>query len=402
MFVKYGLDRPYTPNGGHAFVGRIPAAIQQLRGKAPDQWRLIVTEDEQLLGPSDAQHQRIRDFGAGAFSIWNDDVYFSASDGSDCNTNGRRYELLALDLGPGSALYQDIAKRIIADDRELLRLIVQSTDLNNNFFTNAFDYFNQAAMFLKRNGIPFPQSVFELGSGAKPYVAMRWLLEGVTRFVANDLGAVDGHYLRTFGPDLKRYLQTVNPEFGSRLDAMLDGSPKFGVNGLEVWSRVAFEDVPLDGNAFDLITSVSVLEHVMQPEAVVRRMAELLRSGAHVFHGVDLRDHHNFWDPLRFLTMLPADYDKVKTENRLRLSDWLALFDQHGFELIDARYTTLAADEIGRGVPIAEAGNRFYQKYDDIVPWVTDVMREEFTAPYRSKDLRDLSITSILVLFRKR
>jgi SAM-dependent methyltransferase len=402
MFAKYRLNRPYTPNGGHAFVSPIPAAIEQLRIKSPDQWRLIITENEKLLGPSDSQHQHIRDFGAGAFSVWASDVYFSASDGSDCNANGREYELLALDLGPDSGLYQDIVKRIIADDREMLRLIVQSIDINNNFFNNAFNYFNQAMTFLKKNGIAFPQAVLELGSGAKPYVALRWLLEGASRFVANDLGAVDGHYMKTFGRNLHRYLETVNPDFGGRLDRLLEGEPKFGLNGLEVWDRIAFEDIPIPGNAFDLITSVSVLEHVMEPDAVVRRMAELLKDGGHALHGVDLRDHQSFWDPLHFLTMSPGDYAKINTENRLRLSDWLALFDRHGFELIDQRYATLAADEIARGVPIAKAGNRYYESYDAVVPWVNEAMRAQFMPPYGSKELRDLSVTSILVLFRKR
>ena len=104
MFARYRLNRPYTPNGGHAFVSPIPAAIEQLRTKSPDQWRLIVTENEKLLGPSDSQHQHIRDFGAGAFSVWSSDVYFSASDGSDCNATGRQYERLALDLGQDSGL----------------------------------------------------------------------------------------------------------------------------------------------------------------------------------------------------------------------------------------------------------------------------------------------------------
>ena len=69
MFAKYRLNRPSPPNGGHAFVSPIPAAIEQLRTRSPDQWRLIVTENEKLLGPSDSQHQQIRDFGAGAFSV---------------------------------------------------------------------------------------------------------------------------------------------------------------------------------------------------------------------------------------------------------------------------------------------------------------------------------------------
>ena len=65
-------------------------------------------------------------------------------------------------------------------------------------------------------------------------------------------------------------------------------------------------------------------------------------------------------------------------------------------------YSTLAADEISRGVPISEARRACYQSYDDIVPWVTEKMRAGFTAPYNAKDLRDLSVTSIFLMHRKR
>lgn len=402
MFVKHRIERPFSADGGYAFISTIPPALERLRSKSPDRWRLIVTENEKPLGPSDSQHQHIRDVGAGAFSVWHGEVFFSASDGSDCNSNGYDYEILALDLGQDSGLYQDIVQRIIADDRELLRLIARSAEVNNNIFANLFRYFNEAMIILKRNGVAFPKSVLELGSGAKPYVALRYLLEGATRFVANDLGAIDGHYLRGFGSNLRSYLETVNPDYGTRFDRLIEGSPQFGLNGLEVWDKIAFENIPIPDKAFDLITSVSVLEHVMQPDDVVRRTAELLKDDGHILHGVDLRDHRDFGDPLRFLTMSAADYARVNTENRLRLSDWLVLFDRHGFEVIDKRYTTLSADEIARGTSVARAGNRHHATYDEIVPWVTEEMRATFVPPYDSKELRDLSITSIVVLLRKR
>jgi hypothetical protein len=100
--------------------------------------------------------------------------------------------------------------------------------------------------------------------------------------------------------------------------------------------------------------------------------------------------------------MSAETYGRINTENRLRLSDWLALFDQHGFELVDKRFTTLAADEIGRGVPIPEAANRYFQTYDEIVPWVTEDMRAQFMPPFNAKELRDLSVTSVFLMHRKR
>lgn len=51
-------------------------------------------EDGVPLGPAHALHAAIRDTGGGLFSHWQDTLYFSTSDGSDPNTNGRRYEIV--------------------------------------------------------------------------------------------------------------------------------------------------------------------------------------------------------------------------------------------------------------------------------------------------------------------
>ena len=51
-------------------------------------------EDGKLLGPAHAAHAQIRKFGGGVFSHWKDRLYFSTSDNSDPNRNGRNYELV--------------------------------------------------------------------------------------------------------------------------------------------------------------------------------------------------------------------------------------------------------------------------------------------------------------------
>ncbi len=48
-------------------------------------------EDGKLLGPAHAMHETIRTVGRGAYSHWGASLFFSTSDGSDPNTNGRRY-----------------------------------------------------------------------------------------------------------------------------------------------------------------------------------------------------------------------------------------------------------------------------------------------------------------------
>lgn len=53
--------------------------------------KLRLFEDDRPLGPSHAQHADITDVGEGAYSHWKNYLYFSTSDGSDPNTNGRLY-----------------------------------------------------------------------------------------------------------------------------------------------------------------------------------------------------------------------------------------------------------------------------------------------------------------------
>jgi hypothetical protein len=60
--------------------------------------KLHVYENGKLLGPGDSMHDDIRKKGLGAYSHWDPKtgvftVYFSTSDNSDPNTNGRAYEL---------------------------------------------------------------------------------------------------------------------------------------------------------------------------------------------------------------------------------------------------------------------------------------------------------------------
>jgi len=59
---------------------------------------LVLLEDGYLLGPGHAVHEMIAEKGKGLFSHWGDTLYFSSSDNSDPNVNGRKYEVLSLDL----------------------------------------------------------------------------------------------------------------------------------------------------------------------------------------------------------------------------------------------------------------------------------------------------------------
>lgn len=91
------LMPPFQHEAGHAFSGQglpgeyaavIPFADEPREG-APS--RTAIYEDGRLLGAGHSSFGDIRDLGRGRFLHLNGPVYFSSTDNSDPNTNGRRY-----------------------------------------------------------------------------------------------------------------------------------------------------------------------------------------------------------------------------------------------------------------------------------------------------------------------
>ena len=92
---SYTLKPPFKKTGNLGWVAVLPRVIpegdnDQKRGEA----MLLLFEDELLLGPSHSIHDDIRRFGKGRHSHWKSNLYFSSSDGSDPNKNGRIYKII--------------------------------------------------------------------------------------------------------------------------------------------------------------------------------------------------------------------------------------------------------------------------------------------------------------------
>jgi hypothetical protein len=86
------LAGPYAPQGRACYVSLRPDLKDQADGaESPHRSRLMVYEDGQVLGLAHSLHSDIARHGGGRFSHWGDQIYFSASDNTDPNTNGRSY-----------------------------------------------------------------------------------------------------------------------------------------------------------------------------------------------------------------------------------------------------------------------------------------------------------------------
>ncbi|GJM21731.1 MAG: hypothetical protein DHS20C15_16460 [Planctomycetota bacterium] len=122
---EFALQRPFTSNGGAAFFTSVPEGWRSDDMSASAS-RLELFEDGVALGPAHASHQEIRDAGAGRYSHWSGGLYFSSSDGSDPNANGREYLARVKRLPPGQEDYIAVPPRdpfVLLDRQAIARAV---------------------------------------------------------------------------------------------------------------------------------------------------------------------------------------------------------------------------------------------------------------------------------------
>ena len=82
--------REIRPESGHCFLASLPDDLLSDQESASS---LRLYEDGKEIGPAHSAHSEIRNSGAGRFSHWGRELYFSTSDNSDPRSNGRRYSV---------------------------------------------------------------------------------------------------------------------------------------------------------------------------------------------------------------------------------------------------------------------------------------------------------------------
>lgn len=198
--------------------------------------------------------------------------------------------------------------------------------------------------------------VLEVGPGLSCGMALYFLARGAKKVVMVDreprffLDVRDEQVIREICDFLEESYSTA----GLYSKAMLNEKTplEFNPEALEI-HRTGINNVPLPDDSVDFIFSNAVLEHVSEPALALREMYRLLKPGSLMAHQVDLRVHGPVKkkNPLAHLHYAPWEWRiltarKMSYTNRLRLSQFVSLIKESGFDLKHLKMREGASEEL--------------------------------------------------------
>ena len=94
--LEWTLPSPFQSAEGGLWLANLPLDMHPLTDTNghTERSRLRLFEDAREVGPGHSLHDSIISQGKGRYSFWKDTLYFSTSDGSDPNVNGRLYRVV--------------------------------------------------------------------------------------------------------------------------------------------------------------------------------------------------------------------------------------------------------------------------------------------------------------------
>lgn len=374
--------------------------------------RLRLFEDDVELGPAHALHADIRKEGGGRFAHWNGKLYFASSDNTSPVTNGRRYSVLLLSDAE-CAKERDRYVRHFGDDVDALRRIVaHSLSTQGSVFhtLHSLRYFEYA---FADSGLDLEKShVLEIGASPALGLPMALAMMGVRKVTANNVMAIDDSVDEAFISTLYVLLSlrgvARRPWRDIVLPAERPGRWRVEPALIDIRGRLSAADLPAECGPVDYVFSVSVLEHIRALPQVLSRVRDLMAPGARFCHSIDLRDHTDRRDPLKYLRLSEAEFQAGYDEghNRWRASEYLAMMRAAGLSIDRIRYAggfPVNADGNTDLWAFAEQGlgNIYVDDLDKVKPVLTEAERASLSPEYAKYSCAELSVMSMMVSGRR-
>jgi SAM-dependent methyltransferase len=408
------LSGPFAHDTGACYVARLRSIPVELSDDEsnPRRSAAVLFEGERSIGVAHRVHSEIREFGRGRYSHWKDGLFFSTSDNSDPNSNGRHYALLLPEPASDGALGM-MAEVVAMNDSLFMDAVRYNIGWTGGALYAGMHVFRLYRELLRECGMdPAGKTILEVGAGPRPGVALAFLLAGAERYLANDIQPINQTFSSHYASTLFAMLNVMGVRLVRALEDVCTvdsaGEGRLIAERYEALSRTPAERLGVADGSIDLVISASVFEHVTDPRSVVERSFQLLRPGGMAVHAIDLRDHANYFRPLDFLRLSEEEYVPRATENRWRASDFLAEFARAGFEIVFQRYRDedLRLNPDGTVDLFALVSMQFpmlapASDLEHVQARVTHNERSAYISRFREKSLKDLSVQLMWIGLRK-
>jgi len=230
-------------------------------------------------------------------------------------------------------LPETIAQRILSRRGVASRNVYEGTTRK---YLNAIQKAGLGPIFGERASL----TILEAGTGFYNPATAPLLLSGATRLILLEPFLGNNPDYARFRERFDDLLAFAKKDPGYPLP-IKETLPRVSVGnlpkGVELSARL-WEDTHLPGASLDGIFSSSVLEHLRQPESVLRECGRIVRPGGFMINTIDMRDHF-FRYPLEMLKYSEAGWERLTTakggsgyQNRWRVSRWLEALSMHGFD----------------------------------------------------------------------
>jgi hypothetical protein len=389
----------FSPQSGHCFTVQVPSSPVGDSEGEPDHSPAQVFEDGVALGPAHAAHAEIRQKGGGRYSHWQNTLYFSTSDNSDPNTNGRRY---ALWLPPTAARPPDYSVALAGAIRTAAA--VPESEIHALLCARLLTLGTSADPSLRLG------HALEIGSYSHPGLAFLLLLMGAERVTLNNRKPITNHLSAAYIENLVA-LTAQNPsvrkDWRGFLTADGDGY-RVRSEYLGISSDTDAGQIGIGKSSVDFAFSLSVLEHIRHLPTVLDHLRTLIRPGGTMWHWVDVRDHTSFADSLKYLRLSQEEFEATypPENNRWRPSDYLRMLEEADFSTVDARFCSQnPLESAGTDIMwfiLEDLAPHFPASIEQVRPWVTDVMKSRLHPDFGSFSRNELSITGFCALSKRR
>jgi len=237
---------------------------------------------------------------------------------------------------------------------------------DNAFY--AFNGFRQIQeMCLKHNHVP--KRVLEIGTGSNLGILTLFLLSTAEKAYGVDIEPLDIRYDEDIYNSLGEYLDATGghtwylhafeykpiPHLSFPTSMRRVDFKKY-VDQIEYFAPCSSDKIPLPDNSLDLFYSTATMEHLPKTKETIQEMKRLLIDGGLAVHQIDMSYHRSHPNPLEMLKHSEEDWLKITNQygsgvgvddiwqgkfrgeifcNRLRTSDFVDLFRESGFEILE-------------------------------------------------------------------